>query len=95
MCIIRSMLTLEIPDDLATALPFPPEERQQRLRTELACTLYGKDWLSFGQGARLAGLSQERFAWELGDRDIARHYTEADAEHDLAYANRQQHVSRQ
>ena len=87
-------LTLEIPDELATALPFPPEERQKRLSIELACTLYGRDWLSFGQGARLADLSQERFAWELGERNIARHYTELDAEHDLAYASRQQYVSR-
>lgn len=89
------MLTLEIPDDLATALPFPPEERHQRLRTELACTLYAKEWLSFGQAANLAGLSQERFAWELGDRDIPRHYSAEDAETDLAYARRQQHVARQ
>lgn len=88
-------LTLEIPDELAAALPLPPEERQQRLREELACSLYSKDWLSFGQAANLAGLSQERFAWELGDRDIPRHYSTEDAETDLAYARRQQHVSRQ
>lgn len=86
-------LTLEVPDDVMRALPVPPEERRQRLQTELACLLYAKGWLSFGQGAQLAALSHDRFGWELGDRGIPRHYTEADLEHDLAYARDQRHVS--
>ena len=44
--------------------------------------------------ARVAGLDHFRFGTELGARDIPRHYSEADAEDDLAYANRQQYVSR-
>jgi len=89
----RMNLTLEIPDDLARALPLPPEEQESRLQTEMACLLYAKAWLSFGQAARLSGLDHHRFGLELGDRDIPRHYTEEEADHDLEYASRQQHVS--
>ena len=86
-------LTLEIPDELLRALPVPREEQQRRLQTELACLLYAKGWLSFGQAARVAGLEHHRFGLELGDRNISRHYSAADVEDDLAYASRQQHVS--
>ena len=86
-------LTLEIPDDLLRALPVPREEQQRRLQTELACLLYAKQWLSFGQAARVAGLDHDRFGMELGDRNISRHYSEEDVEADLAYASRQQYVS--
>jgi predicted HTH domain antitoxin len=60
---------------------------------ELTCLLYAKNWLNFGQAARVAGLDHFRFGTELGERDIPRHFSEADAEDDLAYANRQKHVS--
>lgn len=89
-------LTLEIPDELLRALPLPREEQQRRLQTELACLLYSKEWLSFGQAARVARVARvdhHRFGLELGDRNIARHYLETDVEDDLAYASRQQHVS--
>ena len=87
-------LTLNIPDELRRALPLPLEEQQSRLQMELACLLYAKGWLSFGQAARAAGVEHHRFSVALGERDIPRHYSERDAEDDLAYANRQQHVSR-
>lgn len=86
-------LTLRIPDEVARALPLPEEERESRLQTEMACLLYAKGWLSFGQAARVAGCDHHRFSLELGDRDIPRQYTEAEAEHDLEYARRQQYVS--
>ena len=86
-------VVVTVPDELARALPLPADEQQQRLQTELACLLYAKGWLSFGQAARLSGLDQYRFGLELGDRQIPRHYTEAEAAHDMAYANRQQHVA--
>jgi predicted HTH domain antitoxin len=86
-------LTLEIPDDVARALPLPEGERQQRLQTEMACLLYAKGWLSYGQAVRVSGLDYHRFGLELGDRNIPRNQTAADVEHDLAYASRQQHVS--
>jgi len=85
---------LTVPDEVARALPLPAEERQQRLQTEMACLLYAKDWLSYGQAARLCGLDHYRFGLELGDREIPRHYNEDEAAHDLEYASRQQHVAR-
>jgi predicted HTH domain antitoxin len=87
-------VTLTIPDELARALPLPAEEQQARLQTEMACLLYAKGWLSYGQAVRLSGLDHYRFGLELGDRNIPRHYSEAEIDHDLEYANRQQHVAR-
>jgi predicted HTH domain antitoxin len=87
-------VTLRIPDELARALPLPAEERQARLQTEMACLLYAKGWLSFGQAVRLAGTDHYRFALELGDRNIPRHFTEAEIDHELEYARRQQYISR-
>lgn len=86
-------LTLKIPEDIARALPLPAEEQERRLQTEMACLLYAKGWLSYGQAAGLAGLDHYRFGLELGSRNIPRHYTEAEADHDLAYARRQQYVA--
>ena len=62
---------VRVPEDLARALPLPEEERQQRLQVEMACTLYAKNWLSFGQAVQLSGLDHYRFALELGDRSIS------------------------
>lgn len=87
-------VTLTIPDDLAQALPLPEEERESRLHLEMACLLHAKGWLSYGQAVRLSGLDHYRFGLELGERGIPRQYTEEEAEHDLAYARRQQHLSR-
>lgn len=86
-------LTLTVPDEVARALPLPEEERQQRLQTEMACLLYSKGWLSYGQATRVSGLDHFRFGLELGDRQIPRHYDENEAAHDLEYASRQQHVT--
>ncbi len=86
-------LTLRIPEDVARALPLPAEEQERRLQTEMACLLYAKGWLSYGQAAGLSGLDHYRFGLELGDRNIPRHYTEAEADHDLEYARRQQYIA--
>lgn len=86
-------VTLTIPDEVARSLPLPADEQQSRLQLEMACLLYAKGWLSFGQAMRLSSIDHNRFGLELGDRGIARHYTEAEAEHDLEYARRQQHVA--
>ena len=82
-------LILEIPDELARALPLPSEEREQRLQTEMACLLYAKGWLSFGQAAKLSGFDGHRFSEELADRGIPRQYSEAEVDHDLRYARGQ------
>lgn len=88
-------VTLHIPEPLAGALPLPEGERTQRLQTEMACLLYAKGWLSFGQAAQVSGLDQHRFSHELADRNIPRHYSAEEVDHDLVYASRQQHVSHQ
>ena len=87
-------LTLDIPEDVARSLPLPQEERRQRLQTELACLLYSKGWLSYGQAVRVSGVDYYRFGFELGDRNVPRQMTEEDVEHEMAYAHRQQYVSR-
>lgn len=88
-------VTVKIPDDLARSLPLPADERESRLHTEMACLLYAKGWLSYGQAVRLAGMDHFRFGLELGDRGIPRNYSREEAEHDLAYASRQQYVAHQ
>ena len=79
-------VTLDIPDGVMAALPVPEPEREHFLVLEIACAMYARDVLSLGRAAELAGLSKAAFGQELGRRGIARHYTEAELEADLAYA---------
>ncbi len=79
-------MTLEVPDDIQEAMRVPGPERQSRLLVELACALYQREILTFGKAAELSQLSQFRFGQELTEREIARHYTDADVAEDLAYA---------
>lgn len=82
-------MNLDVPDEIQRALRVPESERRARLLVELACALYHRELLSFGKAAELSQLSQFRFGHELGDRGIARHYTEEDIAEDLAYASGQ------
>ena len=82
-------VTLDIPDDVLAALPMPEQARKGYLLLEIACAMYARDVLSLGQAAELAGVPRIAFGLELGRRSIARHYTEAELEADLAYARRQ------
>ena len=79
-------LTLDIPDDVMAAMPVPEAERERYLLLELACSLYARDVLSLGRAAELAGVSKTDFGIEIGRRGIARHYTQAELDADLAYA---------
>ncbi len=79
-------VTLDIPDDVLAAMPVPEQERKPYLLLEIACALYARDVLSLGRAAELAGMSKPGFGQEVGSRGIARHYTEAELEADLAYA---------
>ncbi len=79
-------VTLDIPDDVLAALPMAEEERKGRLLLEIACALYARDLLSLGKAAELAGVPKIPFGQEVGRRGIARHYTDAELEADLAYA---------
>ena len=59
----------------------------ERLRTELAITLYAQGLLSFGKAAELANLTRFLFADLVTQRGIPRHYGPDELAEDLAYAN--------
>jgi len=79
-------LQLEIPEEVVRALKLPPEEVQQELCKELALALYERGVLSLGKARELAGMTRWQFHELLGQRRIARHYTEEDLTEDLTYA---------
>jgi len=79
-------VTLEIPDDVLAAMPVAEPQRKEYLLLEIACALYAQNVLSLGRAAELAGMPKPAFGLEIGRRGIARHYTEAELESDLAYA---------
>lgn len=80
------MATIEIDDDIYEALQVPEEERSQAMKRELAVSLYAQGILSFGKARELAEMSRRAFHDLLGDREIPRHYTEAEFDEDLEYA---------
>ncbi|WP_133793239.1 UPF0175 family protein [Prosthecobacter fusiformis] len=79
-------MTVQIPDDIVSALRLPEAEQQERVTLELACSLYASGLLSGGKAAQLAGKPRLAFGAELARRGIARHYTEKDLALDLAHA---------
>lgn len=82
-------VTLDIPDDVLAVLPMPEEDRDSYLLLEMACALYAREVLSLGRAAELAGVPKITFGQEVGRRGIARHYTDAELEADLAYGRGQ------
>ncbi len=79
-------LTIEVPDDVLSALPFPSGEKEGRIRTEMACLMYRNGWLSLGKAAELARLDSFLMGCELAAREIPMHYDEEMLQEDLAYA---------
>ena len=79
-------ITLEMPEEALIGLPLGPGERGCHMRIELACRYYAKRWLSFGQGARTAGLDVHAFACELAERNIPRNHTAVDILEDISDA---------
>ena len=79
-------VTLEIPDSVVQGLRLPEGEIAQRLRTELAIALYAQGVLSLGKAAELAEMRRLVFGELLGQRGIARHYSDEDLTQDLSYA---------
>jgi predicted HTH domain antitoxin len=77
---------LDIPEDVLAAMPVAEQERKPYLLLELACALYARDVLSLGRAAELAGMTKFRFGQEAGKRGIARHYSSAELDADIAYA---------
>ena len=79
-------LTIEVPDDVLSALPFPSGEKEGRIRMEMACLMYRNGWLSLGKAAELARLDSFLLGRELASRGIAMNYDEEMLQDDLAYA---------
>ena len=79
------MCSIDLPSDVLDAIAAPPEDRELIVRQELAVSLYREGYLSFGKARELAGLSKEEFHRLLVDREVQRHYTEADLALDVAY----------
>lgn len=84
-CKFVTGMTLQITDDIASALRLPVAEQQERVVLELACSLYASGLLSGGKAAQLSGKPRLAFGTELERRGIARHYTEKDLALDLAH----------
>jgi predicted HTH domain antitoxin len=80
------MATLEIDDEVYDALQIPEGERSQAMKEELAVSLYARDILSFGKARTLAEMSTREFQTLLGEREIPRHYADAELAEDIDYA---------
>lgn len=78
-------ILLTVPDSVVQGLRVPEAEAEQRLRLELALSVYAQQLLSFGKAVELAGISREEFGEIVGRRGIARHYGEQELAEDLAY----------
>lgn len=72
------MSSIDIPSDVLDAIAAPPEDREPIVRQELAVSLYREGYLSFRKARELAGLSKVEFHQLLGEREVERHYTDAD-----------------
>jgi predicted HTH domain antitoxin len=79
-------LTLEIPGDVADALRLPDLEKVQRLRLELAVSLYSQGILGLGKTAQLADLSRWEMNRVLAQRKVPMHYGSEELTEDLQYA---------
>ncbi|MXR40522.1 UPF0175 family protein [Halobaculum sp. WSA2] len=81
------MVSIEIDDDVYDSLQLPKQERSERLKRELAVSLYLQDMLSFGKARALADMTHHEFQQLLGERQIPRHYGEEELAEDLEYAD--------
>lgn len=82
-------ITLDLDDEALASLPLKPGERERHMQIELACRFYARDWLSFAQASRMAGLDQYAFGVALAERHIPRQYGLTEAQEDIAHARRQ------
>jgi predicted HTH domain antitoxin len=77
-------LVLEFSDDLSNALNLPSEERDSRIRSELAIRLYQKGLLSFGKARQLAEMDKWEFHLLLSTEGIIRRYDLEELQADLS-----------
>ena len=78
-------LNLEIPADVVDALRLPELERMQRLRLELAVSLYAQGILGLGKAAHLADLSRSELNRVLAQRQVPMHYGPEELAEDLQH----------
>jgi predicted HTH domain antitoxin len=78
-------LTLEIPGDVADAIRLPDLEKVQRLRLELAVSLYSQGILGLGKTAQLADLPRWEMNRVLAQRKVPMHYGPEELAEDLQY----------
>ena len=74
---MKDML-LEVPAEIVAATRLPYKEIETEYRKELALALYQRGALPSGKASFLAQMSRWEFETLLGQRQITRHYTEAD-----------------
>jgi predicted HTH domain antitoxin len=77
-------MQLVIEDESLAAARMSAEE----LKLELAISLYGRERLTLGQAARVAGISQWQFQQTLAARHITTHYDRSELDTDLAQIDR-------
>ncbi|MCL4786323.1 MAG: UPF0175 family protein [Verrucomicrobia bacterium] len=80
-------VTLNVSDDFARLLENQPEAAEAELHLELAVALYRSGSLPVGKAARVAGMTEDRFAELLRQRCVPMPYSMTDLEHDIAYAS--------
>jgi len=83
-------LTLEIPGEVAEALRLPDLEKIQRLRLELAVSLYSQGILGLGKSAQLAELPRLEMNRVLAQRQVPMHYGLEELAEDLQHARSSQ-----
>jgi predicted HTH domain antitoxin len=64
-------ITIELPNDLPTAIGATDEAFARRTRLDLAILWYDRGWISQGKGAELAGLTRAEFIDELGRANVS------------------------
>jgi predicted HTH domain antitoxin len=82
-------MQLSIPESIIQSIRLPKNRIEAELLRELALALYAQDLLSFGKARELANLDHRQFSQLLGERRIARHYSESELAEDLDYARHQ------
>lgn len=83
-------LSIEIPDEVRSAIRLPHSEIETELRKELAIALYRRGLLSVAKACKLAEMERWSFELLLGERRIERHYSERELSEDISYANSSQ-----
>lgn len=79
-------LTIEIPSDIAGALPVPPDQAEAEVRKELALALHARGTLSSHQVCSWLGLTRWEGEELLAQRRVPRPYTTDELTDELRHA---------